>query len=322
MAQSGLFVGLITLDFLYLAPEFPRSNQKIVAADFTVAAGGPATNAAVTFAHLGNPAKVCGVLGCDPLAAIIRAELSQQQVEIIDLLPDSTIVPPISSVIITQGTGDRAVISLNASKNQAGIENLSPENLAGMLVGMGLVLIDGHQLEVGLAIAKTAQSLGIPTVLDGGSWKQGLEKLLPSIDYAICSSNFHPPNCANQSDVIAYLTNQKIKHVAITKGAESIIYLINTEINNKLVKKDKNQNNPSEHELVNGDQYPVNYQTGKIKIPQTLVVDTLGAGDIYHGAFCYYLLNGLDFISALAAAVKIARKSCCHFGTRSWMNSL
>ena len=301
--KSGLFVGLITLDFLYLATEFPSSNQKIVAADYTVAAGGPATNAAVTFNYLGNlekslkkPAQVCGVLGASPLAGIIRAELMQQGIEIIDLLPESDTVPPISSVIITQRTGniatqrqgDRAVISLNAIRTQAGVENLTPEILANILENIGIVLIDGHQLEVGMAIAQLAKSLGIPTVLDGGSWKPGLEKILPYIDYAICSSNFYPPECTQQSEVIDYLLKQQIKHLAITRGAASIIYV-------------------------------TNQQTGSIKIPQTPVIDTLGAGDIYHGAFCYYFLDKLDFVVALTAAVEIARKSCGSFGTRSWL---
>ncbi len=314
--KSGLFVGLITLDFLYLAREFPSSNQKIVAADYTVAAGGPATNAAVTFNYLGNsldhkslekPAQVCGVLGATPLAGIIHSELRQQGVEIIDLLPESNTIPPISSVIITQGTGDiatqrqgdiatqrqgdRAVISLNASKTQAGVENLLPEILTDMLENVGIVLIDGHQLEAGIVIAKLAKSLEIPTVLDGGSWKSGLEKILPYIDYAICSDSFYPPDCTQQSEVITYLIKQQIKHIAITRGAASIIYA-------------------------------TNHQTGEIKIPQTPIVDTLGAGDIYHGAFCYYFLDKSDFVVALTAAVEIARKSCSFFGTRSWLNSL
>lgn len=304
--KSGLFVGLITLDFLYLATEFPSSNQKIVAADYTVAAGGPATNAAVTFNYLGKTAQICGVLGATPLAGIIRTELMQQGVEIIDLYPESNNLPPISSVIVTQGTGDRAVISLNASKTQAGLENLTPEILTELLENVGIVLIDGHQLEAGVAIAKLAKSLGIPTVLDGGSWKSGLENILPYIDYAICSDNFYPPHCTQQSEVITYLINQQIKHIAITRGAESIVYVTNNQSNNQ---------------LINDLNYPVNYQTGEIKIPQTPVIDTLGAGDIYHGAFCYYFLDKSDFIVALTAAVEIARKSCSSFGTRSWITS-
>ena len=47
--RRGLFVGLVTLDVVYLTDHPPTRNQKIVASDYTVAAGGPATNAAVAF---------------------------------------------------------------------------------------------------------------------------------------------------------------------------------------------------------------------------------------------------------------------------------
>ena len=60
-SDRGLFVGLVTLDLIYLANSAPQNNQKIVATDYTVAAGGPATNAAVTFSHLGNQATVLGI---------------------------------------------------------------------------------------------------------------------------------------------------------------------------------------------------------------------------------------------------------------------
>ena len=46
---KGLFVGLVTLDLIYLAESPPKNNQKLVADDYLVAAGGPVTNAAVAF---------------------------------------------------------------------------------------------------------------------------------------------------------------------------------------------------------------------------------------------------------------------------------
>lgn len=49
---TGLFVGLITLDVMYLTPHLPAPNQKIVAQDYAIAAGGPATNAAIAFQYL------------------------------------------------------------------------------------------------------------------------------------------------------------------------------------------------------------------------------------------------------------------------------
>ena len=52
--MNGLFVGLTTLDFIYLSEGLPQSNEKIVALDTAISTGGPATNAAVTFAYFGT----------------------------------------------------------------------------------------------------------------------------------------------------------------------------------------------------------------------------------------------------------------------------
>jgi len=82
-----LFVGLTTLDFIYRATDPPQRNQKLVAADYLVAAGGPATNAAIAFAHLGHAATVLSNLGCHPITHLIRADLQACHVMLHDLSP-------------------------------------------------------------------------------------------------------------------------------------------------------------------------------------------------------------------------------------------
>ncbi|KGF73968.1 hypothetical protein DO97_06470, partial [Neosynechococcus sphagnicola sy1] len=101
----GLFVGLVTLDLIYLVKQLPDANQKILASDISVSAGGPATNAAVTYRYLGNHATVLGVVGCHPMTQLIRQDLHQQQVAIADLESARLASPPISSILVTQGTG-------------------------------------------------------------------------------------------------------------------------------------------------------------------------------------------------------------------------
>ncbi len=112
----GLFVGLITLDLIYLADSAPKENQKIVATDYTMAAGGPATNAAVTFNYLGNQATVLGVMGSHPMTQLIRGDLANYKVAIADLEPTTNLAPPVSSIIVTQATGQRAVVSSEGSR--------------------------------------------------------------------------------------------------------------------------------------------------------------------------------------------------------------
>jgi sugar/nucleoside kinase (ribokinase family) len=283
MARKGLFIGLITLDFIYLVDKYPNPNEKIVASDYTVAAGGPATNAAVTFQYLGNQTLLMGVLGEHPMTQLIKNDLSQIGLIFEDLDPSYSDSPPVSSIIVTKETGDRAVISINATKSQAKSQEISPQFLSNI----DLILIDGHQIEVSETIAKLAENPNTPIILDGGSWKPGLEKILPYINYALCSENFYPPHCQNEKEVFAYLWGLGIPYIAITHGEKEINYQEKGEF-------------------------------GSIPVPQINAIDTLGAGDIFHGAFCHYIRQE-TFTQALASSAQIASFSCQHFGPRLGM---
>ena len=57
-------------------------------------------------------------------------------------------------------------------------------------------------------------------------------------------------------------------------------------------------------------------------MPEVEVVDTMGAGDILHGAYCFFVSIGRGFIESLAEAAKIAAESCRYAGTSEWMNHL
>ncbi|HAT14784.1 MAG TPA: ribokinase [Microcoleaceae bacterium UBA11344] len=268
-----------------MAQQPPGENQKVVASDCTIAAGGPAANAAVTFSYLGNGAIWAGVLGTHAIAQLIRTDLAEYNMRIIDLAPGRSDPPPVSSIIVTQGTGGRSVISINATKSQVDPQAINQD----ILTSVNIVLVDGHQIPASQEIAQIAKSKNIPIVLDGGSWKPGSEEILPFIEWAVCSDNFHPPNCDNSEEVFAYLSAAGISNIAITRGEKPILYL-------------------------NNGKY------GSIEVPQIQATDTLGAGDIFHGAFCHYILEN-NFTDSLTAAAKIAAESCKKFGTRRWMKN-
>jgi sugar/nucleoside kinase (ribokinase family) len=286
--KNALFVGLTTLDLIYRSPSPPQSNQKLVATDYALAAGGPATNAAIAFRHLGNStlgnsATLLSVIGAHPLTQLIHADLAACGVHSVDLDPQRAEPSPMSSIIVTEATGERSVISINAVRSQATPEQLPPN----CLQDMDLLLVDGHQMAIAQALATTAKEQGIPVVLDGGSWKPGCEALLPWVDYAVCSANFHPPGCISVEETLAYLAKVGVPYRAVTQGEQEIVYADRT-------------------------------QTGHIPVPQIQAIDTLGAGDIFHGAFCHFILHH-SFTEALAQASAIAAHSCKFFGTRQWM---
>ncbi len=280
--MHGLFIGLTTLDLIYQSTVLPEPNQKLVASDYTISAGGPATNAAVAFSDLGNQATVLSSIGCHPIAHLILTDLQQWGVNTIDLTPDRSKPPPVSSIIVTE-TGDRAVISINAVKTQAVPSQIPTE----ILTGVDIVLIDGHQMAVGRTLVQQAKNQGIPVAIDGGSWKPDFETVLPFVDYAICSANFHPPGCQTNQDAIAYLQHHSVSQIAITQGEQPI-------------------------------EYWCQKQAGQVSVPRVRAIDTLGAGDIFHGAFCHFILQ-MPFVEALAEAAQVAARSCQSFGTRQWM---
>ncbi|MGB2926345.1 MAG: PfkB family carbohydrate kinase [Limnothrix sp.] len=283
MKKNGLFVGLITGDLFYLATHMPGSNEKIVASDYCFTAGGPATNAAIAFNYCGSKAQLIGAIGTQPLGVLLRHEIETYGVKVMDIEPNCDQSPPISSIIVTESTGDRSVISLNINR----LLSQLPTSGMRFLHDSNVVLIDGHQMQIGEAIAKQANKCGIPVVVDGGSWKPNFDAVLCRSDYVICSANFLPPGCENTGDVVDFLKNLGVGAIAITQGEKPILWWFDG-------------------------------QSGEIAVPPTKVVDTLGAGDIFHGAFCHYILQQ-DFVTALSSAAEVARYSCQFFGTRAWL---
>ena len=302
-------MGLTTLDLIYQVVEPPKANEKLVASNYLMAAGGPATNAAIAFQYLSQPSSlshpslstVLSVLGNHPMSQMVRADVEQWGVAIADLNPTHPDPVPTSSIMVTAATGERAVVSLNAVKCIALPEQI-PDSIDTLWNQIGVVLIDGHQMEVGEAIAHRAHQNDIPVVIDAGSWKSGFEKVLTYATYVICSANFYPPNCQTTADIHHFLHTLGVPHVAITHGADSIAYW--------------------NHQVTASTSLPQ-----IIPVPTITPVDTLGAGDIFHGAFCYYLIAAtqqqdklpLDIPAILNRAARIASTACEFFGPREWM---
>jgi sugar/nucleoside kinase (ribokinase family) len=283
-SPQGLFVGLSTVDISYTVGEIPRRDQKISVPGQRIAAGGPAANAAMTFALLGGRAGLVTAVGSHPLGTIIRDDLDRHSVALHDLVRRRKETPPVSSLLVLRDTGERTVISANA----AIFSPLRAEFNSRWLSGASIVLVDGHYMPLCIAAARAAHQRAIPVVLDSGSWKKGMAGLLRYIDIAICSNDYRPPGCRDVRDVLEFFAARRIRQFAITHGASGIRF-------------------------VDGGN------RGTIAIEKIRAVDTLGAGDIFHGAFCYYACRpGYSFRNALAAAARVATLSCRYPGTRSW----
>ncbi len=288
--KRGLFVGMTTLDCLYQAERSPAADEKIVATKSLLVSGGPATNAAVAFAQLGgsqgNDAVLLSVLGEHPLTALLKEDLQEYGVTIADLNPERLSPPPVSSIVVTQATGERAVVATNAVDLQVESDEMLSTISIDILADANVVLIDGHQMAVGRQVAQWAKAKQIPVVVDAGSWKPDFETVLGLADVVVASANFFPPGCANADEVFAYLEGLGVAQIAITQGADPILFWEGGEL-------------------------------GKIEVPKIRAVDTLGAGDIFHGAFCHFYVSHL-FEETLLKASRSASFACQYWGTRDW----
>jgi sugar/nucleoside kinase (ribokinase family) len=283
--RSGIFVGLSTIDLIHTVDEFPPVNTKAVARSQEALVGGPATNAAITFGYLGGNATLVSAVGRHTLAALVKEELQRFAVRLIDLTPASEEPPPISSVWVNQ-LGQRSVVSVNRAR----LKIATPQVDRSTLRKAHILLVDGHNMEACQAWAAEARSQMIPVVFDGGSWKPGTEQLLKYVDTAICSADFSPPGCVDEDAVMHYLRAAGVRKVAITHGANPV-------------------------------RFAAGPTTGFFEVPQVDAIDTTGAGDIFHGAFCYYASAGDEFTEALRRAAELAAKSCRFAGTREWMQA-
>lgn len=279
----GIFVGLSTIDVVYRVDKFPTPNTKVAAQAQEVYVGGPATNAALAFAHLGGSPSLVTAVGRHAIAEIIRKDVEARSVRLVDLSPDFAEPPTFSSVAV-DAAGRRNVVSANAGR----ITVPPPDVSAQVVEKASVVLVDGHFMQACQPWAAAAHARGTPVILDGGSWKEGTEELLASISIAICSADFRPPGCTNEEKTVRYLKQHGVKHVAITHGADPVLFESGSS-------------------------------SGTLRVPQVEAVDTMGAGDIFHGAFCFFVSIGRGFVEALAEAAQIASESCRYPGTREWM---
>lgn len=281
-----IFVGLSTIDVIYSVERFPKANEKVAARSQDVFVGGPATNACIACAHLGGKVALVTTVGKHPVAAMVREESARYGIQLVDLNARFEGVPPISSVTVDR-SGRRNVVSANAANVPAPDVEVDHH----LLERARMVMVDGHHMQACQAWAAAARAQGKPVALDGGSWKEGSEELLKNVNAAICSADFLPPGSKGTQQVMEFLRARGVANVAITHGGEPI-------------------------EFVSG------MSSGTLRVPQVDVADTTGAGDVLHGAYCYYAALGRGFIEALSEAAEIAAESCRYEGTRAWMAAM
>lgn len=278
MNKKGLFIGLTTIDIQYFVDQYPTPDTKVKTDEPCIAAGGPAANAAITYAYLGGEAHFLTCIGQNAFRQLILDDFQSCNIHTLDFLKNENFNPIVATVITTSNsertiiTHHPEVLQKRATKN---IVNISDYDF---------IFTDGFYPELAVPICSEAKRLGLPVIFDGGSWKPQLPELIPLVDVAVCSNNYRPPGCITPEQAISFTKQLGVKKVAISRGERGII----------------------------GIDF-------KIEIEKVDAIDSLGAGDVLHGALCWYLMEGRNFKDALIAASKVATFSTRYKGTRSWM---
>jgi sulfofructose kinase len=149
------------------------------------------------------------------------------------------------------------------------------------------VLFDGHQPNISIELAKDAEKMGIPVILDAGSVSDGTQILLPFTDYLVASEAY-AREFTSQENLHSALNilNEYVNTVVITMGAAGVLW--------------KNK-----------------YEQGKMDAVKIKAIDTTGAGDTFHGVFALGVAKGKKLIENLNCASVAAALCCTKFGARS-----
>ncbi len=269
-------LGQCSLDILGQLEVYPQLDQKAELSSLLLQGGGPVATALVTLARLGVSVAMLGAVGDDNFGQQIQDGLLAEGVDCTLLAKD----PGCSSqaaFIAVDGEGHRNIFWHRGSA-VPDVTNLYDTLLSR---AVRVLHLDGLHLMPALTAAKIARSMNVVTVLDAGTMRPGLERLLPLIDHLVVSENFarqifgrHDPEAS-----LRFLAGYGAAGVTITCGESGSVSIDNTGA--------------------------VFYQKAFVMD----VVDTTGCGDVFHGGYIYGLLQGWDIrqtvrFAAACAALK------------------
>ena len=277
---SGVFVGMAGLDLVYMQDLVPAENQKSKTNHYATHVGGPAANAAITYALLGGSATLVTCVGDSFIGQMVKNSIAMDYgVRVLDCATGQEVLPCISSISVNIANGSRTIWS----GQQVYDAQVSPE-ASEAVESAGFCLFDGGLAEISKALLLMANENARDIVLDMGSWKPDSGFFLSLASEVIASAACIPPPA--YGSFIEAAQKLGLSRIAVTNG---------------------------EHPI----QWREDDQAGEITPPLTEAKDTLGAGDVYHGAYCYYRYHeGLPFVEALAGAADVAARSVAYYGPR------
>jgi sulfofructose kinase len=277
-------IGLAVVDHLMVVPEFPSREGVINSTQYQVQGGGMVATALVAAQTLGASTEFWGRIGDDENGHTILRELKASGVGVSQMHVVPNGKTGVCFVMVKASSGERSFVTYPQKNLFVDLEKLNLDRIKKAKV----LLIDASWHEAAQQAAHFARAHGVPVVADIHDPSQLSLELLSLSDYAIVPKHLADV-LATQGDYTSALHNLRSRNVKVpivTLGSEGCTFL---------------------------------YQERVFKHPafKVHVVDTTGAGDCFHGAFCFGLARNLGVPESITFASAVAALACTKLGGRS-----
>jgi sugar/nucleoside kinase (ribokinase family) len=277
-------VGINVIDYLFRIPHFPEPNTKMDALGAMIQGGGLTATAMVACARLGLKTRYIGKFGNNEIGRFARDELTAEGLDLNGSVIADGVPNRFCVVLVEEGSGHRTIVRQRDPRIW-----LQPSDLTADVVCAGRTLhLDGHEGEAALQAARWAKEAGVVVSVDAEEPTQYREELFPLTDVLIVSRRFARAltGKAAPADILRVLAGLGPRCVGLTQG----------EMGSALWYRG---------EIVEAPGFPVE------------VVDTTGAGDVFHGAFLYGLLRRWEAPDILRFANAVSALKCTSLGGRT-----
>jgi len=289
-ACDVLGIGLNATDTLLLVKEFPPYAGKVAFEREMLSPGGQVATAVVCCAKLGLRAKYIGTIGDDVRGDIQRQSLEGTGVDTSSLIVRSDCANQTAYIIIDERTGERTVLWQRSNCLRLKPAEIKTEDIASAR----MLHIDGYDIDAAAHAAKVAHENNVPVSIDVDTLYPGFESVLKYVDYLVAGSGW-PAKWTKEQDPFKALP------------------MIQAEYGTKLAA------------MTLGDLGSLALYQGRWYYSPAYEVtcaDTTGAGDVYHGAFCYAILSGMQIEKALEFSNAAAAINCTAIGARGHIPEL
>jgi sulfofructose kinase len=281
-APKILCIGIPVRDLTYRIQELPGRGEKIRADAFDEIVGGNALNAAIGIVRLGGRTLLSGPIG-DPTettSEYIHEKLAEEGIEA-NLQRVEGVVTAVSNVMIDP-SGERTIVTWRDPR----LYDVQLPDIGELLDGCAAVLTENRCAPFATELCVEATRRKIPVVLDADVVMSMREGLLNAASHLIFSVEALTATAGTTQleDALRRVAEQTPGFVAVTRGSQGMMWLDGA---------------------------------GRIQVMPTFpvhTVDTLGAGDIFHGAFALAITEGRGIPEAMRFASAAAALKCTRFG--------